>query len=484
MSDVEHTNEHEDPSSGKKRRARRKMSKKKLLQQLEVKPTKFLTVSLPEEKMEEDKNVLITFYTKQQMFAVPKTSYTVPEDTDPEGLNKMLTRILEQSALKGSPPAFDFLVNGVMLHGPLCKFLADSEETSREGGLIIEYLEQQPPPIPKDVLNHDDWVAALHFSKDKLLITGCYDKTIHIWRPNTVDSTKASKILADDEEAHLLTIPDAHKDAVKAISWVPKMKHCFISGGMDQSVRMWQWDSTTNKVRCIYKCRGHTQSVESMAVAADGHLFATGSWDGALKIWSTNDEGVIEASGEPEAKKSRSNVDPPKNKGPQATLSNHTQSVSGLVWPTLRTLASCSWDNSVRLWDVEAQIATGHFVGPCASISLDSSPFNNTILFTSMDSRIRLLDPRSGDGMVLEKTFQHHKRWANSVKWSPSNEYHFASGGFDNVVKLWDVRSCRSPLFEMMSHDDKVLAIDWSAPGVLFSGSADCNVKVFLLPRN
>lgn len=44
------------------------------------------------------------------------------------------------------------------------------------------------------------------------------------------------------------------------------------------------------------------------------------------------------------------------------------------------------------------------------------------------------------DGLVLEKTFQHHKRWANSVKWSPTNEYHFASGGFDNVVKLWDIR--------------------------------------------
>jgi WD40 repeat protein len=85
--------------------------------------------------------------------------------------------------------------------------------------------------------------------------------------------------------------------------------------------------------------------------------------------------------------------------GPRATLSNHTQSVSGLVWPTLRTLASCSWDNSVRLWDVEAQQATGHFVGPCACLSLDSSPFNNTIIFSAMDARIRLLDPRSG-GLV------------------------------------------------------------------------------------
>ncbi|KAA0203043.1 hypothetical protein HAZT_HAZT004182 [Hyalella azteca] len=401
-------------------------------------------------------------------------------------MNRMLSTMLEQSNLKESPPVFDFLVDGVMLHGALSKFLEESEASNREGGLVIEYLEQLPPPIPKDALNHDDWVAALHFSQDKLLITGCYDNTIHIWRPNVGDGTKkATKVLSDDTEAHIIKITDAHKAPVKAISWIPKKNHCFVSGGMDQSVRIWQWDAKSNRVRCVYKCRGHTQSIESLAVAADGELVASGSWEGALKIWTTGDEDIIEAKDdEPESKKSRSTVDPPKNKGPRATLSNHTQSVSGLVWPTLRTLASCSWDNSVRLWDVEAQQATGHYVGPCACLSLDSSPFNNTIIFSAMDARIRLLDPRSGDGLILEKTFQHHKRWANSVKWSPTNEYHFASGGFDNVVKLWDIRSCRSPLFEMLSHEDKVLAIDWSRPGVLFSGSADCNVKVFLLPRN
>lgn len=69
MSDTEnmhHDGDSDDGRSSKRKRIRRRMTKKKLLKELEQKPKNFLTVSLPEEKLDEDKNVLITFYTKQQ----------------------------------------------------------------------------------------------------------------------------------------------------------------------------------------------------------------------------------------------------------------------------------------------------------------------------------------------------------------------------------------------------------------------------------
>ena len=59
------------------------------------------------------------------------------------------------------------------------------------------------------------------------------------------------------------------------------------SGSLDQTVLVWEWTRSPNSVRCVYRCRGHIESVESLSVSADGALFATGSWDGALKIWTT-----------------------------------------------------------------------------------------------------------------------------------------------------------------------------------------------------
>uniref|UniRef100_A0A6A7FQ55 Ribosome biogenesis protein WDR12 homolog n=1 Tax=Hirondellea gigas TaxID=1518452 RepID=A0A6A7FQ55_9CRUS len=465
----------------KTKRARRKVSKKK--QQKEVKAN-FLTITRQEHKEEEDHNVLVSFYTKQQQFAVPRSAISVPDDTNPVGLNQIVSTLIQQSTFTGTVPVFDFLVDGALLSGKLIHYLNSSESVSREGGLSIEYLEQLPPPTPRDALKHDDWVSSLHYGANHYLVTGCYDKTVHIWHPRTALSKSKEHKLSDDVNAHKLAIPDAHKAPVKAVSWIPKSNNRFISCGMDQSVLVWEWCPTSNTVHCVYDCRGHTQSLESVAVSADGKLFATGAWDGALKIWTTDEEGVTEKTEnvkEPNMKRSKVTLEGPKCKTPRFTLSDHSQSVSGLVWPTLGTLASCSWDNSVRLWDIEEQKKLKQYVAPCNCMALDASPFNNTILVTTMDTHVRLLDPREDECLSLTKVYQHHKNWVNSVKWSPSNENHFATGGFDNVVKLWDIRGARAPLFEMLSHEGKVFAIDWSSPGLLFSASADTNVKMFTI---
>lgn len=473
----------------KKKRRRRKGSKKK--QEKEAAKVNFITVSPPVVEDKEDHNVIVTFITKQQQYAIPRSPISVSDDIDPPGLNKMISTMLTQSGeFNGTPPQFNFLVEGMMLHNKLKLRLNSSDSINREGGVTIEYLEQLPMPTPLDSLNHDNWVSSLNFSDAGFLLTGCYDHTVNIWRPDVsgimrkkgFTNNNVEKDLSDDKQAHRLNIPDAHKAPVKVVSWIPKSNNRFITGSIDQAVLVWEWNSATNKVRCVYRCKGHTQSIESLAVTPDGSLFATGSWDGALKIWTTDEEGIIDPSEEthePRPKKTHGVKNAPKKKAPRVTLSEHSQSVSGLVWPTLTTLASCSWDHSVRLWDVEAKKKLRQYVAPCACLSLDSSPFNNMLLVTTIDKHVRLLDPREAECLSLCKVYTNHSRWANAVKWSPSEANFFATAGFDNKVKVWDIRSPLCPLFDLSSHEDKVLALDWSRPGVLFSGSADTNVKMF-----
>lgn len=79
----------------------------------------------------------------------------------------------------------------------------------------------------------------------------------------------------------------------------------------------------------------------------------------------------------------------------------------------------------------------------------------------------------------MKSTFFGHTQWISSVKWSKSEEFLFISGSYDNAVKLWDYRSPKAPLFDLIGHEDKVMAVDWSNPKYMISGGSDNSVRIF-----
>src|SRR5205085_413363 len=54
-----------------------------------------------------------------------------------------------------------------------------------------------------------------------------------------------------------------------------------VSGGMDQTVRVWDAD-TGEQLAC---CRGHQKQVSSVAFSADGQRIVSGSADGTIRVW-------------------------------------------------------------------------------------------------------------------------------------------------------------------------------------------------------
>lgn len=56
---------------------------------------------------------------------------------------------------------------------------------------------------------------------------------------------------------------------------------------------IWEWDIASNSVECVVACRGHDKSVECVAIAPDASIFATGSWDNNIKIWSASTNNYL-----------------------------------------------------------------------------------------------------------------------------------------------------------------------------------------------
>ena len=413
--------------------------------------------------------VQVKFKTVDESYAIPDTTLTVPGLASPSALTTLIKDLLAESAVDLDDQRlqeldFDFILFDELIRTNISDVLAAKEDVSGETVLNVTYIEKLRPPEPKKSVNHDDWVAGVS-CMGQYVLSACYDNTVTIW-----DKDSGSK---------LLTIP-GHAGPCRSVAWIDIQDGIgtFASTSHDQTVLLHQWNIENNSVEYVNACKGHERSVDCVAVDPSKSLVASGSFDTQLKVWGATIERRSDE--ESDSKRAKSTAAATVTRTPVMTFAGHKEGISGVAWMDSKTsLVTSSWDHTLRIWDTEMGGMKTELVGNKSFFGISYSPRAKLLLTSAAERSIRLYDPNSKDGVLVKSAYTSHQGWVTCVDWCRDSDIHFVSGSHDMVLKMWDLRSYKTPLFDLSGHSDRILCCDWNHSDVIVSGGADNDMKIF-----
>lgn len=425
--------------------------------------------------------------TKLEKFSVDDTIVELQRTVNKEELNHIVKNLLKQLEVPHEAEAqskrFDFLVGNRLLrtnieeHFELYAEELDAQEILNEKLIDIEYLLSLEAPKPLDTINQSDWISCVDVNETHI-VHGGYDCSINIF------SLKDRK--------NVINIENAHKQPVSDVQWLTNQPRNnkelqFISCGFDEISILWSFNVKKSTCEQVVTFKGHKRSVDCIDIQDD--LVATGSFDKTIKIWSAiadEEEDMSQNQSNPTVKgkrrKTTMKAEPRTTRDPTITLTGHKDAVKGVKWlkngTAADSLVSCSIDGLVCMWDIECGSETRKFVSAKPVLDIDHCKDSELLMTGTCDRHARLWDARAASNSRAVAVFTSHSGWVSCVAFC-KRQNHFVSGGYDNLVKLWDLRSPKACLYDLIGHKDKVLDVNCNNSSLVVSGSADSTVRLF-----
>lgn len=226
---------------------------------------------------------------------------------------------------------------------------------ARLGQLLVWEWKSQSY-ILKQQGHYFDVNCVAYSSDSQLVATGADDHKIKVW---TVSSGFCFVTFSE------------HTNAVTALHFIPG-KNSLLSASLDGTVRAWDLLRYKN-----FKTFTTPTSKQFVSLASDqsGEVICAGTLDSfEIFVWSMKTGRLLDV------------------------LSGHEGPVHGLVFsPTNATLASSSWDKTVRLWDVfEGKGAVETFPHTHDVLTVVYRPDGKQLACSTLDGHIHFWDPIEG----------------------------------------------------------------------------------------
>lgn len=335
---------------------------------------------------------------------------------------------------------------------------------------------------------HQRLVGALAFSPDsRLLASGSDDWSVSLWDVTSMDrvatlnaharpivdlafANGGRSLLSASSEDHVLqawTLPRpfdfvstaAHSGAVRAVAWDPGGA-VLASAGDDRAVRL--WNASTLQPLPNPLPGAHADAVRALAFAPKGEFLVSAGRDGRIVVWDWRRRRIA--------------------RGP---VPGHDRWIFDLaISRDGRTLATASWDKSVKLWSLPDLRFLGQFRKDSDSVGgVAFSSDGRLIASASNDHAVRLWDLGSAEptGQALPAAvLSGHSEVVRPVVFSPGDGS-LVSGGGDGRIKFWNVRACLAahacrPRADLMGHHGfMVWTLAFSPDGALLASGSQSN---------
>lgn len=293
----------------------------------------------------------------------------------------------------------------------------------------LEGLNQAMPEVPDapamEWTGHTDIIHNLRYSRDgRYLVSSSSDRSARLWDTETGSSQR-------DPNDHSGTIWDA------VIS--PDNRFVFTAGD-DQYVGIWDLETGDRRARFS----GHGGPVYALDVAQDkvsksSRVISAGK-DRFVLVWDPQQveefdydqlRRQIQAATRSELSNRNLRTSAISTNVQIEVLSGHTSEVRSVhVTSDGESVVTGGHDNTVRVW----------------SLRKDKSESNSS-------------ERRAASSHLL----RGHGGWVRSATYHPTNGQ-VVSGGYDQQIKFWDVKTYRENL-ELRDRDDPLLALDYSPDG-------------------
>jgi WD40 repeat protein len=164
------------------------------------------------------------------------------------------------------------------------------------------------------------------------------------------------------------------------------------------------------------------------------------------------------------------------------TLHGHHDAILCIALsPDGRLLATGSYDQTIRLWDLETgterRTLTGHNGGV---FGLSFRPDGKVLASASSDRTVKLWEVETGQRL---DTLSQSLKELNAVAFSPDGR-RLAAAGADNRIRVWEIpasaRETPPPVVSRFAHEGSILRLQFSSDGRwLLSSASDLTVKLW-----